>query len=460
MADHFAVPICGGRLMTLNPFALQFARQTWRSSATLVALIVVGTAAPVHADLVKLLNGGELRGHLVRGTGSAKSTGDNLVLETMTGATVTVARADTKFVTMRPLIVEEYESRARHAPDTLEAQWELSEWCRQHLLSKQRETHLLRVVALDPRHEKAQTALDRVWHEGAWVDREELMASKGYVKYKNRYITVQELDLIQKSADELAAEREWFQKIKLWHNWLGGRNPDRGRQAHVSLQQIDDPHAAPAIIKLLCEDRQREIRALGVSVLTKIAGAKGAAGLIKLSLFDPDADVRYASLNGIAEADFEFAQSVYVKELRHSMNVVVCRAAAALARVGNEQCVGPLIDALVTSHRYQVETNVPVAPSYSFGTDGSFGSSGTVLPPEVEIAMRTGQLPQGAIVMPTVGLPVQKKTIVVTVNQPNQDALTTLQKLTGQNFGFDERTWRLWWAAEKNAGGAAKPAKN
>ncbi len=426
-----------------------------------LVLMQVALCDTARADLVKLSNGGEVRGRIVSGSAASRANSDSIVMETLTGVTISVARADTKFLTMRPLIVEEYETRAKRMSDTLAAHWDLSEWCRLQSLSKQREFHLQHVVEHDPHHEKAQTALGRVWHEGAWVDRDEMMAARGYVKYKGRYVTVQELDLIQKTADELAIEREWFQRMKGWYSGLTSRNEDRFRQAVVALQQVDDPHAAPAIIRYLCEDKQRELRVLGVAVLSKLAGSKGAAGLVKLSLFDVDDDVRYASLNGIAEADFEFAQNAYIRELRNSLNSVVGRASAALARVGDQRAVAPLIEALVTSHRYQVQTNSPAAPAYSGSTDGSTGSGlGGALPPEVEVALRTGQLPQGVIIMPPIGgINVPKKTVPVTVNQANQDTLTTLQKLTGQNFGFDERTWRLWWAAEKNNSGVIPAGK-
>lgn len=422
------------------------------------ALAFAGSARLAQADLVKLLNGGEVRGKIVAGSSASKTNSEFLVLETLNGVTISVARADTKFLAMRPIQVEEYETKAKRIEDTVTAHWELAEWCRLQTLSKQREHHLQRVVELEPRHEKAQTALGRVWHEGAWVDRDEMMAARGYVKYKNRYVTVQELDLIQKTADELAMERDWFQKLKVWHVWLTGRNEERQKQGLLAVRQISDSHAAPAVIRYLCEDKERELRALGVSVLSKLSGSKGAAGLVKLSLYDPDDEIRYASLNGIDEDDFEYAQTAYIRELRNSLNAVVCRAAAGLARVGDDRAIAPLIEALVTSHKYQVQTNAPAGTVYSGSTDGSVDTGGALaggaLPPEVEIAIRTGQLPQGAIMAPPIGggLPMQRKVVTVTVNQPNQESLTTLQKLTGQNFGFDERTWRLWWAAEKTTG--------
>lgn len=419
-----------------------------------VAIMSAGT--PAGADLVKLQNGGEIRGKIAGGTATSRVNAETIVLQTLNGVTIAVAKADTKFLTMRPVTVEEYETRARRIGDTAQEHWDLAEWCRQQSLSKQRENHLLRVVDHDPHHEKAQAALGRVWHEGAWVDRDEMMAARGYVKYKGRYVTTQELDLIQKTADELATERDWFQKVKSWHGWLTGRNEERYRQALLGLQQIDDPHAAPAVIRFLCEDKNREIRSLGVTTLSRLTGSKGTAGLVKLSLFDVDDEVRYASLNGIKNEDYEYAQTAYIRELRNGLNPVVCRAAAGLERVGDQRAVAPLIEALVTPHRYQVQSNTPAVQSYSGSTDGSVtsGLGAGTLPPEVEIAIRTGQLPQGAVMAPPIGgaPAVPRKMVTVTVNQPNQEVLTALQKLTGQNFGFDERTWRLWWAAEKNSG--------
>ena len=195
--------------------------------ALVMGLLLFAVATPVQADLVKLANGGELRGRIIRTSANAGSSAESLQLESLTGATVVVLKSDTQFVSMRPLIVEEYESKVRRVANTLEAHWELSEWCRTNALSRQREVHLQKVVEHDANHEKAQVALGRVWHEGGWVDRDEMMAAQGYVKYKGRYVTTQELDVLQKTTAELAEEREWFQKIKLWHGWIVGRHEER-----------------------------------------------------------------------------------------------------------------------------------------------------------------------------------------------------------------------------------------
>ncbi len=422
-------------------------------------LLVLLTASPAPADLVKLANGGELRGRIVRSPATGAVPAESIRLESLTGATVVVLKSDTLFVSMRPMVVEEYESKARRVADTLEAHWGLAEWCRLNGLSRQREVHLLKVVEHDANHEKAQVALGRVWNDGGWVDRDEMMAAQGYVKYKGRYVTTQELDVLQKTTAELGQEREWFQKIKLWHGWIIGRHEERRQQGLVALQQIDEIQAAPAVIRFLCEDSRRDLRLMGASLLSKLSGGKAASGLVKLALFDVDPEVRYTSLNAIGSDKFEQAQAAFIKELRSEYNTIVSRAAAALGRVGDERAIAPLIDALVTTHRYSVPTNERPGTSYSYRTDGTFGGNSSNLPPEVEAAMRTGQLPQGAIVLDSTAPAAPKKLVLVKVDHWNQDVLASLQKITKRDFGYDERTWHLWWAAEKTAGGADKPLK-
>ena len=408
---------------------------------------------PVRADLVKLSNGGELRGKIVATTDSKQ----RIRLETMTGATVVVERSETQFVTTRPLSIEEYESRVRRIDETWEAHWELADWCRQRGMSAQREAQLRRVTELFPEHEKAQMALGRVWHDGHWVDKDELMTSRGYVKYKNKYITPQELEVIENTADELERERSWFQKVRLWHGWLDGQDANRAQKGLNGFRDIDDPHAAPAIIKFLAPDSRVQVRELAVSILIRISGQKAIAGLVKIALFDEAPDVRVAALDGIGRDHYERAQNSFMKALKNDANAVVCRAAIALGQIGDQRAVSPLIDALVTTHYYQVAMDVPSNQTYSFNTDGSTTPNSPSLPPGLMDAVRTGQL------LPPVFAPTEaplKKMVTVRVEHYNSEVLAALGKLTQQNFGYDKRTWSLWWAAEKNTGGKFnKPTK-
>ncbi len=404
------------------------------------------------ADLVKLMNGGELRGKIV-----ASSDAKNKIrVETLTGATVVVERSQVQFVTPRSLSMEEYETRSRSLEDSADAHWELAEWCRQKGLTKQRETHLRRVTDLAPDHEKAQSILGRVWHQGSWIDRDELMASQGYVKYKNKYITPQELEVIENTTDELERERSWYQKIRLWHGWLDGQHENRRGQAMAGLNSVDDPYAAPAIMKFLASDSRTAIRELAVSILVKISGAKSINGLVKLALFDESPQIRSAALNGIGSANYERAQKAFATALKNDSNTVVCRAATALGQIGDKEVIKPLIEALVTVHLYQVAMDLPGNQTYSFSSDGNFSSNTPAVPPGVMDAVRAGQLLPPVFAAPSDSSPTLKKNVTVRVEHYNAETLAALGKLTQQNFGYDKRTWNLWWAAEKNASGAPK----
>ncbi|MEZ6067956.1 MAG: hypothetical protein R3B90_20090 [Planctomycetaceae bacterium] len=70
------------------------------------------------------------------------------------------------------------------------------------------------------------------------------------------------------------------------------------------------------------------------------------------------------------------------------------------------------------------------------------------LPPEVEVQLRTGQLPFGAIVLPPPGVPQKFRRVRVNTQLQNVDVLAALEKLSDQSFRLRSATWRLWWAAE------------
>lgn len=417
-----------------------------RGTVMLSLIIAAVPHAPsARADLIKLRAGGELRGRIDRD--SSGPDDEVVTIRTLSGLEIVVARKDIRFLTHRPLMIEEYESRLRRAPQTVAAQWELAEWCREQGLKTQRDEQLQRVIALDPDHEAAHRGLKHRLVDGEWMSRDEEMLAKGYVKHRNRYVTPQELELIEKTEAELAAEQDWYKRVRLWRAWLYGRSDKRREQALVELQQIVDPHAVAALTQNFQEDENRQARALFVKILSGIDGPRPVAPLVAQSLHDTDHEIRYEALNAISESQYDFAIPLLVQELDHDWNAIVVRSAMALQRMGNESIVEPLIAALVTTHKYRVQ--VP-RESVSMNSTGMVGNPGRVsLPPDVEARLLTGQLPYGVIVnQPQARVPM--KTIVVKRQHQNAEVLSALQKITGESFGYDERTWQLWWSAKKS----------
>lgn len=409
-------------------------------------------ATPAPADLIQLRSGGELRGTLK----SSNPRAPEVVIETLTGATVVVRRDEISLLSVRSLTVEEYETRLRSTPETADAHWDLAAWCQQNRLVTQRRNELEHILLLDPDHAGAHKALGHVQENGDWMTRDEQMARRGYIKHKGKYLTRHELDLLQKTEAERGAEREWFAKVYPWVNWLTGNNERQRGEAYTNLRKIDDPAAVPALTTHMATHEQLSVRKLFVEILARISGPRPIEALVHRSLFDGNSAVRQAAIAALEPDQYEAAVDLYLPALFHNDNPVVNRAAVALAVIADPKTIPPLIDALVTNHSFKVTVPDTGGVNVSIGGGGTgFVSPSAIsgyLPPEVEGQLLTGQLPYGVVVLPPLGMPQKTKQVKVQAQLTNDDVLAALQKLTGQDFGFDERTWLLWWASRGKTG--------
>ena len=423
------------------------------------AILAVGALAsciaPASADLITLKSGGELRGQIQAAKDSKTTT--PYLIKTLAGSVVEVARDEVESVIRRRVAIEEYEVRVKETADTVEAQWELAEWCRERSMTPQRHTHLERIVDLDPRHDRAHRGLGHVYEKGRWTTQDEIMSARGYVKHKGRWVLPQELALMDEEKRETEAEKSWFKKIKMWQGWLADSGkPDRQQEAFRSLMAIEDPHAIPALIKTFYGAALEEQRLMYVRILRQIDGEKSAGALVLQSLQDESDVVRSAAIAGIKPVHREKAIQVYVGALKHGANQLVLNAGEALGTIGDRAVVPALIDALVTTHRYKVTVPGGAGTTVSMSADGSPVPSGISLPPEIAGMLLTGQLPFGVQVGPQPG--AVSKQVTVSRDEQNVTVLTALQNLTGENLGYDELSWKRWWA-EKSAGGATAKSK-
>ncbi len=419
---------------------------------TLTTAAVLSTTSTARPDLIRLKNGGEIRGK-VEGK-EVSSRVPEVTIETWTGTRITLRSESIEFVTPRSMAHEEYETRSRSITHTVDAHWELAEWCRTERLMSQRAEQLEQLLELDPEHEAAHRGLGHTIREGQWMTRDELMTSRGYIKHKGRYVTQQELDLIEKSDQERKAEQAWFPKVRLWFNWAGGTDPDRRNDGLRQLAGIDDPDAVPALESQLAQHEDATVRMAFVKILKSMAGPKPVRPLVERSLADPDDGIRYAAVEAIQADQHPRAAQFYAGALQDELNITVCRAAEALGRIGTSAEIDDLIAALVTTHQYRVQVRDPGVTMVS-GAGGT-GMSGGTLPSDVEAGLLTGQYPYGAI---HVTPPIMNRTRTVKVKRDEQNLQVwrALKKLTGQDFGYDERSWSLWWSAYQNDVGTTLP---
>lgn len=414
----------------------------------LIGLAPAWLAGGACADVIRLSHGGEVRGTLRPG----HTRDPQITMETLTGGLVVVARGEVQFTAVRRIEFEQYELKAAAVPHTIAAHWELAEWCRQNQLRAQRDEQLEQILLLQPDHAEAHRALGHVLERGQWMTRDEQMASRGYVLHNGKYLTPQELELIEKSDAVRTAERDWYTKMAVWVRWLGGANERQQQQGIAALKAINDPAAVWGLQSHMSGHAQPAVRRLMVEVLAGIPGEAAVPALVDRSLYDVDHGIRFAALRAIRAEQSRTAATLMVPALRHADNAIVNRAAAALGELKDVRTVPALIDALVTAHSFQIQVPTRNAVTIVNGPNGpQFSDPNLVsqyLPLEAELALRAGQLPFGVQVLPPSGETHTWRTYKIQAQMQNADVLAALESVTGQHFGYDERTWKLWWAAE------------
>jgi hypothetical protein len=390
-----------------------------RTLATILALSAAAQTAP--AEVFVLTSGGRVTGELVNRDESPRR---QFVIQVADGAKVTLDAAQVQQV-LRPRPEEiEYERIRPTYADTAAGQWDLAEWCRQHKLKTQRDVHLRRVIELEPNHAEARHALGYSQLDGRWTTRDEVMIQRGYQKYKGKWKLPQEIELLEGKRKQDAAQQEWFQKVKRWRNWLG---TDRDQQAVDNIREISDPVAVKALTAGLRDDKLPAARLLYIEALAKIDTVDAALALAVASIGDPIDEIRLTCLDRLQTKPRPEVVGYYVGKLKDkkSSNELINLAGFALGRMNDPSAIGPLIDVLITVHKFKI-----VKPGGDGATTNTFGTG-------------PGGKAGGGGMSAGGGPTMIQRTF------SNQMVLDALVTLTGQNFNFDKQAWKYWYAAQK-----------
>lgn len=383
----------------------------------LAAAIAAVPGFAARGDIVVLKNGGRIVGEPVA---DPRTGPDVVTLRTLPGVIVAVPRTEiAEHIRQRPAELE-YDRIRTQYPDTVEGQWELAEWCREHNLSQQRETHLRRLLELDPDNVRVRAILGYTKVNGEWKTRDEVMREQGYVLYQGRWMLPQEVQILEEKEQRQASERDWTQRIRRLVARL-----ETEPAAAEQLQNIREPAAVKPLLKVLAEERRDPVRLLLVQILTRIDSPEAKRALAVLAVEDPVEEIRLACQKSLAESKFPESVPYFIGRLRDNNNVIVNRAAAALKAMGDKTAIPALIDALVTTHRVVL----PPVQSGSIGASFSRSSDGR---------SSTGLSSGG------------NQPRVIRRQVPNRDVLEALVELSGQNFGYEPNVWKRWYAQERH----------
>jgi hypothetical protein len=382
-----------------------------------ILVLVVNAGFACRAEVFVLVNGGRISGELLNRQQSPRK---QYIVKVPGEGQITLAASQVEQVLKRKPEEEEYERIRPAYPDTIEGQWALAEWCRQKRLPLERETHLKRMIELDPNQIDARRALGYIQSDGQWTTQEELQIERGYKLYKGHWMLPQAIELLETKAKQENARQEWFQNIKRWRGWLG---TDRDAQARENFGNITDPMAVKALLLNMRDEPLVPVRLIYVEALAKINSPEAAMGLAVAAIEDREPEVRQTCLDRLQTEKRPEIVTYFVSKLRARDNPTVNLAGVALGRMKDPSSIGPLIDALVTTHKFKI----PKA-----GGDGSTTTTFGGGPGGKGGGMTMGSGPS-----------------TFSRQLPNQAVLDALAAITGQNFSFDQTSWRRWYAAQK-----------
>jgi HEAT repeat protein len=373
------------------------------------------SGAAAWADVFELVDGGEVSGLLL-----ARGENEEYVIRTDSGAELTLEKSQVRKVSPVGDNLLEYRQRSRTLPDTVEAHRALAQWCKEHELARFAEHHHQRILQLDPSDEEARKSLGYQEFQGRWLTRDQIMALRGMRMYDGDYRTEQDIALREREKQRDAVETDWFRNLRTWRGWLD--NERRAQEALALISQIQDPVAAPAIVKLLDREEDPQVRSLLLSTLGELRHPAAVETLVVLSLDDPDPELRQQCLDHLLRVHQPITLTPYVKALKSPDNEIVLRAAEALERIGDPAAISPLIDALVTTHKYDDPDAAPGGINASFSPTGggggfAFGGGGDK---------------------------------IIRVDQENSEVRMALVALSGgQDFQYNEKAWRRWYVNEQ-----------
>jgi hypothetical protein len=381
-----------------------------------VGSIVLGFVAGfARADVFVLTSGGRVVGELVNRDENPRK---QYIIDLEDGTRMTLDAAQVEQVQRPKAAVLEYEKIRADYPDTVAGQWALAEWCREKKLLTQRETHLKRIIELDPDHADARRMLGYTKIDGKWQRRDDLMKDRGYVYSKGKWMLPQEIEQQAEKAKHEAAAVEWAQKIARWRKMLGTKKEDEAKE---NLRQITDPAAVKPIILGLKSDPSADVRLLLVEVLRNLDTPEAERALAIDAIDDASEEVRLTCLDYLKTKKRPDVVAYFVGKLKAKDNLTVNLAGVALREMKDPSAIRPLIDALVTTHRIKViQGGGDTSANFGKGPGGGGG-----------------------------GLSVGNKPKFIQKDFANQAVLDALVAITGQNFSWDQRAWIAWLSAQK-----------
>lgn len=432
-----------------------------------VGLSLVLSAAPLPArgDLIFLRGGGQVQGKVVADPDAKK--GERVFVVLPQGKTPLSLRKDQILdVVAKPGPLDEYATRREKLAPTAKAEFDLGAWCEAHELPDLAQVHFEAALKRDPDLAEAHLKLGHVERDGKWLTLDDQRRAQGMVLHKGRWVFEDEKARDDEQAQNSASFTSWVRRIRVLVQGFRSEDPNRRRDSEEQIVQLKDPEAVGPLIKVL-GDQDEDLRILLAQALGAIPGDSAAKALVDMVLRETEASVRASILDNLKKHEEPIVPSRLVRALKSPDVPVVNRAAWALGNLDVFSSVPRLLDVLVTMEQRVVL--VPSGgPAYPPGNNPLIAYNGSSAAYMTGPVVAPGAVAYGAFVVPntigldpysgaplsvgngmgptggTIGADRGPQPQLMTFTSQNVEVRTALNRLTGQDFGYDVPAWRNW----------------
>jgi hypothetical protein len=420
-------PMAGLPCLTLPRHFLSFSAMYLSA-----ALLVLGSGRPVQGDdpllldTVYLINGGEIRGKV----SEIEENRQRFYLVHVNDQVVyKLKRSQVRQIVHPPEAAGEYLERLATLADTVDAHWQMQEWCQQNRMPRQREYHLMQIIRLDPEHSGARERLGYRFEAGTWIHEDHFYQNQGYVKDKRGNWRLPEAIRLAEEKD--AAEQEvknWKAEIR---NLISRYQRRNDPTALAQIAQINHPAAVEGLFDAMEEADATLCQSL-IEAIGQIQTANAQNHLVRIAMNTFTMDdaagrgIREQCVRLLKQPHYNQHNVVqallpYLRPKPDTPNAKVNLAAWIVGQMDDPSAIPALIDALNTTHTVKLggpQGNINI----NQGSDG--------------MGLNMGQKPK-----------------TVNVDVTNQAALDALRLLTdSRDFGFNELAWLQWYIESRDLG--------
>lgn len=442
----------------------------------MAVVAMIAGQGPARGDELVLRGGGTLQGELVEIEGRPGSV--EVYTATSTRPYV-MSRDKIARVVPEDTPLDVYLERLEAVGDSADEHFALGSWAEDQGLSGPARHHYRLAVERDENHGPAHEKLGHVLFDDQWMTYDELREAQGLVKYDGEWMTHEQKERLDDHERLSRSQESWARRIDVLLTKYNEGAPAERAEAERQLRAIREPEAIVPLVNRLGHEAPA-LRLLLAEVLGAIDDPMATAGLVHRILKEVDEQIRRPTLDTLARRRDPEATDRLIAALEDDDPRVVGRAAAALAGLGAVEAVPKLVPKLV-SIQHRIETIlVPSAPSGGgFGLTAGFSRSGALATAGSNLATRSnvstsqsipvltgpavapGAVAFGAqaVPVPSLGttsaglalgssatgqtMPVPRR-VVVPYPHRNVEVLAALERLTGEDFGYNINAWRRW----------------